>query len=420
MIDYAKEDKNVCIDCQTRLSSILNPENFSDPEISLLEKPRRIITFIIPVKMDSGEIQTFNAYRVQYSDARGPGKGGIRFHPDVEIEEVKNLAFLMALKCSLVNIPFGGAKGGVEVDPRKLSKNELERLSRDFIREIHPFIGKRVDVPAPDVNTSAEVMGWMVDEYAKINGSFIPGVITGKPLSLGGSKGRTEATALGGAFVLKAYLEKIGEKVEGKTIAIQGFGNVGSNMARILHEWGAKVVSVSDAEKSIYKEDGLDIPSLLNTETPGMLPSKVDAEIISSEELLTLDVDVLIPAAISHQIHKGNVQDVKAGLILEMANDPITTDADVVLEEREIVVIPDVLANAGGVMVSYFEWTQNSSNDYWSVERVNSELETRIVSAVHDVLDDCTKKEHCSLRTKSYLLAVKRIIEAERARGRLV
>ena len=419
MIDYAKEDKNVCYDCQTRLSFILNPDNFSGEEIQLLAKPKRIITFTVPVKMDSGEIHTFNAYRVQYSDARGPGKGGIRFHPDVEIEEVKNLAFLMALKCSLVNIPFGGAKGGVEVDPRKLSKNELERLSRGFVREIHPFIGERIDVPAPDVNTNAEVMGWMVDEYAKIQGKFIPGVITGKPLALGGSKGRAEATALGGAFVLKAYLEKIGEKVEGKTAAIQGFGNVGSNMARILHEWGAKVVAVSDAEKSIYKKDGLDIPSLLNTETPGMLPAEVDAGVISSEELLTLDVDVLIPAAISHQIHKDNVQDIKTKLILEMANDPITTDADLVLEEREIVVIPDVLANAGGVMVSYFEWTQNSSNDYWSVERVNSELEARIVAAVHDVLDDCSVKKHCSLRTKSYLLAVKRIIEAERARGRL-
>jgi glutamate dehydrogenase/leucine dehydrogenase len=419
MIDYAKEDKNVCIDCQTRLGAILNTDNFSDDEIHLLDKPKRIITFTVPVKMDTGEVKAFNAYRVQYNDARGPGKGGIRFHPDVEIEEVKNLAFLMALKCALVNIPFGGAKGGIEVDPRKLSKSELERLSRSFIREIHPFIGERIDVPAPDVNTNAEIMGWMVDEYAKINGAFVPGVITGKPLALGGSKGRTEATALGGAFVLKAYLEKNGEGVKDKTVAVQGFGNVGSNIASILHGWGAKVVAVSDAEKSIYKEGGLDIPSLINSETPGMLPKKIDADTISSNDLLTLGVDVLIPAAISHQIHKDNVNDIKAGLILEMANDPITTDADAVLEKRGVVVIPDVLANAGGVMVSYFEWTQNSSNDYWSVERVNSELETRIVSAVHDVIDGCSKKEHCSLRTKSYLLAVQRIIDAERARGRL-
>jgi len=420
MIDYAKEDKNVCIDCQTRLSSILNTDNFSDDEIHLLDKPKRIITFTVPVKMDSGNVKTFNAYRVQYNDARGPGKGGLRFHPEVELEEVKNLAFLMALKCALVNIPFGGAKGGIEVDPKELSKTELERLSRGFIREIHPFIGERVDVPAPDVNTNAEVMGWMVDEYAKIKGSFIPGIITGKPLELGGSKGRTEATALGGAFVLKAYLEKTETKVEGKTVAIQGFGNVGSNIAKILHEWGAKVVAVSDSKQSLHNPEGFDIPKLLESGASGTLSDDTGATVISSQELLTLDVDVLIPAAISHQINKDNVDDVKADLILEMANDPITTEADAVLEKREVVVIPDVLANAGGVMVSYFEWVQNSSNDYWSVDKVNSELETRIVSALYDVLADCKGDKYYSLRTKSYLLAVQRIIEAERTRGRLV
>ncbi len=420
MIDYVHEDKNICIDCITRLANILHTDNFTFAEIHLLDKPKRIITFTVPVKMDSGEVKFFDAYRVQYSDARGPGKGGIRFHPNVEIEEVKNLAFLMALKCALVDIPFGGAKGGIAVDPKVLSKNELERLSRSFIREIHPFIGERVDVPAPDVNTNAEIMGWMVDEYAKIQDKFIPGVITGKPLSIGGSKGRNEATALGGAYVLRTYLERTGKTVEGSKVAIQGFGNVGSNMARILHEWGAQVVALSDANQAIYKEDNLDVADILANGEPGSLPEVDSVQKISNTDLLLLPVDILIPAAISHQIHKDNVHDIKAGLILEMANDPITNDADAILEERKITVIPDILANAGGVMVSYFEWIQNSSNDYWSIDRVYAELETRMVAATNIVLNNCNLENYCNLRTQSYLLSIRRIVEAERARGRLV
>ncbi|MCD5381309.1 MAG: Glu/Leu/Phe/Val dehydrogenase [Candidatus Pacebacteria bacterium] len=419
MIDQIHEDKNVCIDCQTRLGNILQTDNFTSEEIHLLDKPKRMIIFTVPVKMDSGEVKTFNAYRVQYSDARGPGKGGVRFHPEVEEEEVKNLAFLMALKCALVDVPFGGAKGGVEVDPKKLSKGELERLSRSFMREIHPFIGEQVDIPAPDVNTNAEVMGWMVDEYAKIQGKFVPGIITGKPLSLGGSKGRTEATALGGAYVLRTYLERTGKTVEGSTVAIQGFGNVGAHIARILHEWGAKIVAVSDSKQALYNEEGFDIPALLAAADSGRLSNDTGAEVISNDELITLEVDVLIPAAISHQINKHNVNDIKTKLILEMANDPVTTASDAILEEKQITVIPDILANAGGVMVSYFEWVQNSSNDYWTVEKVYSELETRMVAAVNSVMDDCEAEGYCNLRKQSYLLSVKRIIEAERARGRL-
>ncbi len=421
MINQTKEDKNICIDCKTRLGKILNTDNFTKEEIHLLDKPKRTVTFTVPVKMDSGETKIFDGYRVLFNDARGPGKGGIRFHPEVEVEEVKNLAFLMALKCSLVNIPFGGAKGGVAVDPKNFSKGEYEKLSRNTIRILHPFIGERIDIPAPDINTNSEVMGWMVDEYAKIKGEFIPGIVTGKPLALGGSKGRTEATALGGAHVLKAYLERNSKTIEGITVAVQGFGNVGSYIVKILDEWGAKVVAVSDAKKAVYKTEGIDVKSLLLSDTNGVLPEEINAEIISNNELLTLDVDVLIPAAISHQIHMENVNDIKAKHILEMANDPITTDADIVLEERGVGVIPDILANAGGVMVSYFEWIQNSSNDYWSLEKVHTELEERIVASTHDVLDACADEsgKNCSLRTQSYILSIKRIIEAERLRGRL-
>lgn len=418
MVNQVIEDKNICVDCQYRLGAILQSDNYSEAEIHLLDKPKRTLSFTVPLTMDSGEVKVFNAHRVLYNDARGPGKGGIRFHQEVDLEEVKNLAFLMALKCALVDIPFGGAKGGIEVDPRELSKGEIERLSRSFIREIHPFIGERTDVPAPDVNTNATIMGYMVDEYAKINGKFIPGVITGKPLSLGGSKGRTEATSLGGAHVLKTYFEHIGADVVGKTVAIQGFGNVGSNIAKILHDWGAKVVAVSDSKRAIYKDDGLDVPALLAGDTPGMLPESVKATEISNAELLTLDVDVLIPAAISHQITAQNAKDVKAKVILEMANDPITTDADPLLQQRDVVVIPDIMANAGGVMVSYFEWSQNSSNDYWSLDKVYNELETRITNSFKGVLDHAGGSL-TSLRTDSYRLAIDRIIEAERARGRL-
>jgi|AntRauTorcE11897_2_1112592.scaffolds.fasta_scaffold03914_2 glutamate dehydrogenase/leucine dehydrogenase len=227
MVDQVKEDRNICTDCQSRLQRILTTDNYTEGEIHLLDKPKRMLSFTVPLKMDSGEVQVFNAYRVLYNDARGPGKGGVRFHQEVDEEEVKNLAFLMALKCALVEIPFGGAKGGIEVDPRTLSAGEIERLSRSFIRELHPFIGERVDIPAPDVNTNPDIMGYMVDEYSKLSGKFIPGVITGKPLALGGSLGRDDATSLGGAYVLRTYFEHQKDSIVGKTVAIQGFGNVG-------------------------------------------------------------------------------------------------------------------------------------------------------------------------------------------------
>ncbi len=414
-----KHDTNVCQDCCTQLRQILKIKKFSDAEIQLLDKPKRVLTVAVPVKMDSGEVQTFNAHRVLYSNARGPGKGGIRFHPDVDVEEVKHLAFLMSLKCALVDIPFGGAKGGVEVDPSKLSNNELESLSRNLIEEIHPFIGEKIDIPAPDVNTNAQIMGWMVDEYSKIRGEYTPGVITGKPIALGGSKGRTEATALGGAFVLKSYLEHVGKTIKGSTVSVQGLGNVGSHIAQILHNWGAKVVAVSNSKYSFYNKDGIDIPKFLENYSRNSTPEDMGVEEITNSELITLNVDVFIPAALSHQITNENAHDIKAKVILEMANNPITTDADIILQEKNITVIPDILANAGGVIVSYFEWVQNNTNDYWSKNTVHSRLEENIVKALTDVLASCPNDNYYELRTTGYILALDRIIEAERFRGRL-
>ena len=418
MIHHPTEDANICIDCQTRLEKILHSDEFSEAEIHLLDRPKRTITAAVPVHMDDGTTQTFNAYRVQYSDARGPGKGGIRFHHQVNLPEVRNLAFLMALKCALVDIPFGGAKGGVEVDASSLSQSEKERLARSFVREFYHVIGPQIDIPAPDMNTDEATMAWMVDEYSTLAGRYTPGVVTGKPLALGGSAGRTEATALGGASVLRAYYERRGESVAGKRVAVQGFGNVGANIASILEEWGATVVAISDSKQALYAESGLSIRDIRAEQDHGLLPERADVSHISNDELLTLPVDVLIPAAISHQIIPANAAAVQAAVILERANDPVTPDADALLKEQGTVVIPDILANAGGVLVSYFEWVQNSSNEYWSVERVNEQLESRMASAL-DTVATSAADTYTELRDHSYRLAVRRIIEAERYRGRL-
>ncbi|RME77884.1 Glu/Leu/Phe/Val dehydrogenase [Candidatus Woesearchaeota archaeon] len=380
-----------------------------------LNEPDRIINVTFPVRMDDGTIRTFEGYRIQYNDSRGPTKGGIRFHPEVDLEEIKLLSFLMTLKCALVNIPYGGAKGGVIVDPRELSANELERVSRGYIRAIAPFIGPHIDIPAPDVNTNSTIMGWMLDEFEKINKAKAPGVITGKPLSLGGSKGREYATSLGGAIVLKHYLK--GCTPESVTVAIQGFGNVGKNLARILSEWGYKIVAVSTSKGGVYVPAGLPMDKILKHHEQHRDFSTCEiGQKISNEDLLELDVDVLIPAAIENVITTKNVKNIKAKHILEMANAPITPEADELLD---VPVIPDLLANAGGVIVSYFEWVQNMQHFFWSEEFVNEELERFISQAFYDVDAKC-KEEGYSLREAAYQIAVERILEAEKARGRLV
>lgn len=414
------QDKNICERCHVHLNNLTKGVELSSEELNLLRRPKRVFTFYIPLHKDSGETVFLNGYRVQYNDALGPTKGGIRFHPSVDLEEVNTLSFLMALKCSLAGLPFGGAKGGVEVDPYTLSKAELERLSRGYIREAHNFIGPDVDIPAPDVNTDEQIMAWMVDEYAKIKGRYVPGVITGKPLDMGGSKGRVVATALGGCFILKQLALLKGWELKGLKVAVQGFGNVGSNMARILHEWGCKVVAASDEKTAFYNEQGLDIKKILHGQSKkGFLPEDFkEAEIITNQDLLTVDCDVLVPAAVCCQINEKNANNIKAKAILEMANDPVLSSADDILLNRDIDVVPDILANSGGVIVSYFEWAQNSSNEYWTEKKVFRKLEEKITAALHKVWES-SQRDNCCLRVASHRLAVQRILAAERLRGNL-
>lgn len=406
----------LCKTCSKQLDNIENGGSFIGKK-DILKSPKKVLTANIPVKMDDGSTEIFPAFRIQYNDARGPTKGGIRFHHTVSQTEVEKMAFLMSIKCAVVDIPFGGGKGGVKADASKLSETEKERLSRSYIKEFHEFIGPEKDIPAPDINTNEQVMGWMMDEYQKINGDYEPGIITGKPLSLGGSKGRSYATSLGGSIVLEQYLEK---ENKGKvSVAVQGFGNVGSYLAKFLHEKGHKVVAVSDAKGGIYDSNGIDITELFEKYgKDGDLTIMDGVEEITNKDLLELDVDVLVPAAIEDQITTDNVEDIKADIILEMANGPTTPEADEVLEQDYTTVIPDILANAGGVTVSYFEWLQNLSHEYWTENEVNKKLEKYMKKAFKQVIE-ISEERGVSLRKAAYITGIKRVLEAEKMRGNL-
>ncbi len=381
--------------------------------LEVLKKPKRVLNVTFPVKMDNGRIKYFEGYRVQYNDARGPTKGGIRFHPDVCLDEVKALAFWMVLKCAVVNIPYGGAKGGVTLNPKEYSATEIERVSRGYIRAVHSFIGPKVDIPAPDVYTNPQIMAWMLDEYEKIEGRHVPGVITGKPVEVGGSKGRDYATSMGGAYVLRSMKDITGEDV---TVAVQGFGNVGLNIARILSLWGYKIVAVSDSKGGIYDKDGLDVKGVIaQKESKGTVLGFSGTKKITNEELLELDVDVLIPSALENQITGHNAERVKAKIILEMANGPVSFEADEILRKHNVIVVPDILANAGGVTVSYFEWVQNISGSYWSEDEVLSKLEKIMSDSFMDVRESAGAFK-TDYRTAAYIVALERILAAEKMR----
>ena len=410
--------RTVCQTCEVELDRIAEAAMLTEQDLELLRQPRRRINANLPVRMDDGSVEVFPSFRVQYNDARGPMKGGIRFHPGVDETEVDELAFLMALKCAVVDIPFGGAKGGVEVDPNDLSTGELERLSRTYISEFHDAVGPQTDIPAPDVNTDSQVMAWMRDEYEQIAGEQTPGVITGKPPGLGGSEGRATATSLGGAEVLDAFLETADVGGRGLEVAIQGFGNVGSHLARFLDERGYDVVAVSTVDGGVYDASGLVVPELFDAyaET-GDLFATGGSE-ISNEELLTLDVDVLVPAAIEDQITEENVAEIRADAVLEMANGPTTPTADECLSKRGVPVIPDILANAGGVTVSYFEWVQNTTNQYWTADRVREQLRAQMQTAFEAVAQvkadgDATR----TWREAAYTRAVEAVLRAETYRS---
>ncbi len=414
-----RDEKDLRSVGMTELQSIYADLALSREELDLLSVPRRIFTVSFPVKMPSGKTRMFTGHRVQYSDARGPSKGGIRFHPEMTAEHTSELAFLMALKCAVVNIPFGGSKGGVVVDPLKLSQGELELVTRGYIRAIADFIGPFKDIPAPDVYTDEHIMAWILDEYERINREHIPAVVTGKPPELGGIHVRRYSTALGGVHVLEQAMKERGMEAHGTRVAVQGFGNVGENAARILHHWGYTVVAVSDVNGGIMDPAGLDITVLRRHKNrTGTVVGFEGARSITNAELLAAECDILIPAALSNQIDEKNAADVKAKIVLELANAPVTAAADDILFDRNVMVIPDILANAGGVVVSYFEWSQNLSNDYWPENKVLERLKQIMIAAFNDVNGHC-REAKCRLRKAAYQLAVKRILSAERLRGNL-
>jgi len=383
----------------------------------VLRQPRRELTVHFPVKMDDGSVEVFTGYRIQHNLGRGPAKGGIRYHQDVSLDEVRALAMWMTWKCAVVGIPFGGGKGGVIVDPKKLSMKELEALTRRFTTEIEVLIGPERDIPAPDVNTNAQVMAWMMDTYSMHQGYTVPGVVTGKPISLGGSEGRTEATARGTVFCIAEAADHLGIDLRKATVAIQGFGNAGSIAARLIAEEGATVVAVSDSTGGIHAPDGLDIPRVIKWKKEhGTVQGFPGAQDVSNAEVLEVDCDILIPAALESQITSRNAGKIKAKIVAEAANGPTTPDADIELFRRGVFMIPDILCNSGGVTVSYFEWVQDLNRDHWNETVVNEKLKEMMTRAFAETLT-IAERERCDMRTAAYLLAVQRVADATSLRG---
>jgi glutamate dehydrogenase (NADP+) len=412
-------------DIRARLDAALEHVDISPDTLERLQHPKAVHTVSIPVRMDDGSLRTYRGHRVLWNDSRGPGKGGIRYHPDVTEEEVKALAFWMTFKCAALDLPFGGAKGGVAVDPKELSKLELERLSRGYIDAIADVIGPDVDIPAPDVYTNPMIMGWMMDQYRTITRQIQPGVITGKPLSMGGSAGRSTATADGAFHVIEALVGKLDVDAEAPTVAIQGFGNAGAALAQLLAEGGYRVVAVSDSRAAVYAEDGLDIPAVRRAkEGNGSVESvysqgdlqESGADVLDPEELLGLEVDVLVPAALENAITAENAEDVRARAVFEVANGPVTPEADEILAGNGVAVVPDILTNAGGVTVSWFEWVQNRSGLRWTAEHVAEQLRERMVDAT-EAIHARAQADGSTLRIAAYAHALERIGEAIDARG---
>jgi glutamate dehydrogenase (NAD(P)+) len=391
-----------------------------DPNIQkFLERPQRTIIVEFPVLMDDGRVEMFVGYRCQHSTALGPAKGGIRYHPNVTLDEVQTLAFWMTWKCSLLNLPYGGGKGGVKVDPSKLSKSELERLSRRFFFEISQFVGPHKDIPAPDVNTNPQVMAWYLDTYSMHVGYTALGVVTGKPVELGGSVGRNEATGRGVAVVAAEACKLLGEDISKAKVAVQGFGNVGSFSAKILQEeFGAKIVAVSDVSAAYYDPNGINISDLIayRDSNKGLIEGYPKAQRIKHEELFELDVDILVPAALENSITEENADKIKAKLIVEGANGPVTPGADKILHSKGVTIIPDILANAGGVTVSYFEWVQDLQSFFWDLDDVRNKLAKMMRAAFAEVAKT-KEKYNTDFRTAAYIVAIDRVAKAVKLRG---
>ncbi|NPA72290.1 MAG: Glu/Leu/Phe/Val dehydrogenase [Gammaproteobacteria bacterium] len=409
-----------------RLASVFKYIEVDEEVISRLSVAKRAIIASIPVRMDNGELKIFTGYRVQYDDTRGPTKGGIRYHPRVNLDEVTSLSFWMTVKCAVAGLPFGGAKGGVTVNPKELSKLELERLSRGYIRAFADVLGEARDIPAPDVYTNSTIMGWMADEYSTISRRQVPEMITGKPLHLGGSQGRESATGQGALYTLEEYAKRHQWNISQVTIAIQGFGNAGYHFARLASRMGFRVLAVSDSKGAIYSSSGLNVEDvyrfkqeekkLASVYCDGSVCNMLDYEEISNEDLLALKVDVLVLGALENQVTQLNADKVQAVTILEIANGPVTPQADEILEARGIQVIPDVLANSGGVVVSYFEWVQNKSGFYWEAPEVREKLHN-IMRRESNVVFDLANHHQCTLRTAAYIHGIERLAGAIDQRG---
>jgi glutamate dehydrogenase (NADP+) len=393
--------------------------NIDADVIEKLKFPRETTKVRLMIRMDDGSRKSFLAWRCRYDDTRGPTKGGIRFHPDATIDEVETLAFWMTFKCAVMNLPYGGGKGAVQVDPRKLSKAELERLSRAYIQAFSRIIGPDRDIPAPDVYTNSMIMGWMADEYSQIVGSASPAVITGKPIALGGSLGRGDATARGGYYLVRHLAKDLGLAASLR-VAVQGFGNAGQHIARLLASDGHKIVAVSDSEGAVYAPGGLNLDALFAAKDEGRsVLSTVGQhghEQLSANDLVGVDCELLVPAALENMIHEGNAASVKAKLVLELANGPVTPEADEILAEKGVIVLPDILANAGGVTVSYFEWVQNRQGYYWTVEEIHVRLRT-IMEREGQAIWDISRQKDVTMRTAAYVHALSRLAEAIEAHG---
>lgn len=407
---------NLFSSTQVVIKEALNHLGYPEEMYELLKEPLRMLTVRIPVKMDNGSTKIFTGYRAQHNDAVGPTKGGIRFHPHVDEDEVKALSMWMSLKCGIVSLPYGGGKGGIVCDPRNMSQMELERLSRGYVRAISQIVGPTKDIPAPDVYTNSQIMAWMVDEYSRLREYDSPGFITGKPLVLGGSHGREKATALGVTICIEEAAKKKGIELKGAKVVIQGFGNAGSFLAKMMNDAGPIVIGISDAHGALYDQNGLDIEYLLDRRDSFGTVTTLFNETISNEELLKLECDILVPAAISNQITAENANDINAKIVVEAANGPTTWEATKILSDKGILLVPDVLASAGGVTVSYFEWVQNNQGYYWSEEEVLQKLNKVLIESFNQVYE-LAESRNVNMRLAAYMVGVRMMAEASRYRG---
>ncbi|MBT2737583.1 Glu/Leu/Phe/Val dehydrogenase [Bacillus sp. ISL-7] len=420
LVKKPDQQKSETLDLLSSTQSIIKEAiqklGYSDEMYELLKEPLRILTVRIPVRMDDGSIKIFTGYRSQHNDAVGPTKGGIRFHPEVSEDEVKALSMWMSLKCGIFNLPYGGGKGGIICDPRSMSLRELERLSRGYVRAVSQIVGPTKDIPAPDVFTNPQIMAWMMDEYSRIQEFDSPGFITGKPIVLGGSQGRETATATGVSICIEEAAKRKEIPLKGARVIIQGFGNAGSYLAKFMQEAGAKVIGISDAYGALYNPDGLDINYLLDRRDSFGTITNLFTNVITNQELLEKECEILVPAAISNQITSENARNIQAKIVVEAANGPTTLEATKILAERNILLVPDVLASSGGVTVSYFEWVQNNQGFYWTEEEVSHRLHHKIVESFESVFSTAQRYQ-VDMRLAAYMVGIRRMAEASRFRG---